>query len=151
MARKKKKKSQKHSLTPDYRRLEQDKLVRRYRKTILFNEKELSLINQYCEKFSVRNRSAFMREAVIAHILGQLDENYPRLFWQKHLFFEKSRKNVCFVKIMATFAVPFGKWVVWQSCCGAKSQKNFENFENKFADSKKGFTFAVPFGKRVLT
>ena len=56
MARKKKKKSQKHSLTPDYRRLEQDKLVRRYRKTILFNEKELSLINQYCEKFSVRNR-----------------------------------------------------------------------------------------------
>lgn len=80
MARKKKKKSQKHSLTPDYRRLEREKLVRRYRKTILFNEKELSLINQYCEKFSVRNRSAFMREAVIAHILGQLDENYPRLF-----------------------------------------------------------------------
>lgn len=78
MARKKK--SKKHNLQPGFRSGQRDKLVRRYRKTILFNEKELSLINQYCEKFSVRNRSAFMRDAVIAHILGQIDENYPRLF-----------------------------------------------------------------------
>ena len=78
MARKKK--SQKHSLAPDFRSERQSRLVRRYRKTILFNEKELSLINQFCEKYSVRNKSAFIRNIVISHILEQMDDNYPRLF-----------------------------------------------------------------------
>ncbi len=78
MARKKR--SQKHNLAPDFRSGQRDKLVRRYRKTILFNEKELSLIRQYCEKYSVRNKSAFMRDIVISHILEQIDDNYPRLF-----------------------------------------------------------------------
>ena len=78
MARKKK--SQKHSLSPDFRREERAKLVRRYRKTVLFNEKEISLINQYCERFSIRNKSAFLREVVVSHILEQMDDNYPRLF-----------------------------------------------------------------------
>ena len=76
----KKKKSKKHNLAPDFRRERQDKLVRRYRKTILFNEKELSLINLYCEKYSVRSKSAFIRNVVISHILEQIDDNYPRLF-----------------------------------------------------------------------
>ena len=76
----KKKKSKKHNLAPDFRRERQDKLVRRYRKTILFNEKELSLINQYCEQSSVRSKSAFIRNVVISHILEQIDDNYPRLF-----------------------------------------------------------------------
>ncbi len=78
MARKKK--PQKHSLSPDFRSERQRELVRRYRKTILFNEKELSLINQFCEKYSVRNKSAFIRNIVISHILEQMDDNYPRLF-----------------------------------------------------------------------
>ncbi len=77
MARKKQ--SKKHSLSPDFRSERQSKLVRRYRKAILFNEKELSLINQFCEKYSVRNKSAFIRNIVISHILEQLDDNYPRL------------------------------------------------------------------------
>lgn len=55
-------------------------MVRRYRKTILFNERERSVINQYCKKFSVKNQAAFMREVVISHILEQLDDNYPKLF-----------------------------------------------------------------------
>lgn len=75
-----KKRPQKHNLKPDFRREELGKLVRRYRKSILFNEKELSLINQYCEKYGVRNKSAFIRNIVISHILEQLDDNYPRLF-----------------------------------------------------------------------
>ena len=78
MARKKK--SQRHNLKPDYRREESAKLIRRYRKTVLFNEKEISLINQYCERFSIRNKSAFLRDIVISHILEQMDDNYPRLF-----------------------------------------------------------------------
>ena len=78
MARKKR--SQKHNLTPDFRNERREQLVRRYRKTILFNEKELSLINQFCEKYSVKNKSAFVRNIVISHILEQMDDNYPRLF-----------------------------------------------------------------------
>ncbi|MBR1539178.1 MAG: hypothetical protein IJ636_06700 [Bacteroidales bacterium] len=78
MARKKR--SKKHNLTPDFRREREDRLIRRYRKTVLFNEKELSLINQYCEKYAVRNTSAFIRNVVITHILEQIDDNYPRLF-----------------------------------------------------------------------
>lgn len=78
MARKKK--SQKHQLRPDFRSGQREQLVRRYRKTILFNEKERSLISRYCEKFSVKNKSAFIRDIVISHILEQIDDNYPRLF-----------------------------------------------------------------------
>ena len=78
MARKKR--SQKHNLSPDFRSGQREKLVRRHRNVILFNEKELSLINQYCDKFSVINKSSFMREIVISHILEQIDDNYPKLF-----------------------------------------------------------------------
>lgn len=78
MARKKK--SKKHNLSPDYRRQRDAALVRRYRKTILFNEKERSLITQYCDKYGIRNKSAFIREVVISHILEQIDDNYPKLF-----------------------------------------------------------------------
>ena len=55
-------------------------LVRKYRKTILFNEKEMALINNYCSRFGIRCKSAFIREAIISHILKQMNENYPRLF-----------------------------------------------------------------------
>ena len=79
MARKKKR-SKRHSLQPGFRSAQRDKLVRRYRKTVLFNEKELSLINQFCERYSVKNKSAFIRDIVISHILEQLDDNYPKLF-----------------------------------------------------------------------
>ena len=78
MARKKK--SKKHNLAPGFRSEERARLIRSRRKVILFNERELSLIDQYCEKFSVRNRSAFMRDIVISHILQQLDDNDPKLF-----------------------------------------------------------------------
>ena len=77
MARKKR--SKKHNLAPGFRSEERARLVRNRRKAILFNEKELSLIDQYCERFSIRNKSAFMRDIVISHILEQLDDNYPKL------------------------------------------------------------------------
>lgn len=55
-------------------------MVRKYRKTILLNEKELSAITQYCAKYKIKSQSAFIRNAVIAHILEQMDESYPKLF-----------------------------------------------------------------------
>lgn len=57
-----------------------EKLLRKYRKTILFNEKEIAAINHYCTKYKIASRSAFIRNAVIAHIMADLDENYPKLF-----------------------------------------------------------------------
>lgn len=48
--------------------------------TIRFNSRELSAINQYCEKFKVRNKAKFMREAIITEILKKFDENYPTLW-----------------------------------------------------------------------
>ena len=78
MARKKR--SQKHNLKPDFRSEQKEKLARRHRKSILFNEKELSLIDQYCSRYSIRNKSAFIREIVVSHILKQMDDNYPKLF-----------------------------------------------------------------------
>lgn len=57
-----------------------EKLLRKYRKTILFNEKEIAAINHYCNKYKIASKSAFIRNAVIAHIMKDLDENYPKLF-----------------------------------------------------------------------
>ena len=55
-------------------------LLRKFRKTILLNEKEVSAINQYCAKYKIRSKSAFIRNVVMSHILSEIDENYPKLF-----------------------------------------------------------------------
>ncbi|MBO4570866.1 MAG: hypothetical protein J5699_02930 [Bacteroidales bacterium] len=55
-------------------------LLRKYRKTILLNEKEVAAISQYCAKYKIRSKSAFIRNVVMSHILSEMDENYPKLF-----------------------------------------------------------------------
>ncbi len=57
-----------------------DTMLRKFRKTILLNEKELDAINRYCEKYKISSRSAFIRTAVMAHIMSDMDQNYPKLF-----------------------------------------------------------------------
>ena len=73
-------KSSKHNLSPDFQEKKREELVHSCPKTILFSKKELALIDQYCKKYSVRNRSAFFREIILTHIFQQLDDNYPKLF-----------------------------------------------------------------------
>lgn len=70
----------KQSLPPDLRAVQRAASIRKYRKTVLFNERELSAINQYCEKYGVRAKSALFRNIIISHILQQADDNYPKLF-----------------------------------------------------------------------
>ena len=63
--------------------MEQNKnldLLRKNKKAILFNNKELKAIESYCEKYRVHNRSKFMREAIITTILKKFDDDYPTLF-----------------------------------------------------------------------
>jgi len=55
-------------------------LLRKNKKSILFNNKEIKVIESYCEKYRIQNRSKFMREAIITTILKKLDEDYPTLF-----------------------------------------------------------------------
>ncbi len=55
-------------------------LKREITQTIRFNSREHSAINQYCEKFNVKNKAKFMRETIITEILRKFDENYPT-FW----------------------------------------------------------------------
>ncbi|MEN8227426.1 MAG: hypothetical protein ABFS38_04670 [Bacteroidota bacterium] len=57
-----------------------DKLRRAHRATILFNSREKEAINLYCEKYKIRNKSKFMREAIMTEILKRFDEDYPTLF-----------------------------------------------------------------------
>lgn len=56
------------------------KLIRTIRKTILFNEKEMAAIKRYCTKYKIASSSAFIRTAVMSHIMSDIEENYPKLF-----------------------------------------------------------------------
>ena len=51
MPKKKKKRSKFSSVDPAYMDKQRDALKRKYRKTILFNEKELAAIKEYCSRF----------------------------------------------------------------------------------------------------
>ncbi len=57
-----------------------EKLKRINRTTLLFNGREQEAIELYCEKYKIRNRSRFMREAIITEVLKRFDEDYPTLF-----------------------------------------------------------------------
>ncbi|MGE0089031.1 MAG: hypothetical protein AB7S50_06090 [Bacteroidales bacterium] len=56
------------------------KLKRIFKRTILFNEKEIQAINHYCKKYKITNKSKMMREMIIGSILKKFDEDYPTLF-----------------------------------------------------------------------
>lgn len=57
-----------------------EKLRRTNRASLLFNNREQEAINHYCEKYKIRNKSKFMREAILTEILKRFDEDYPTLF-----------------------------------------------------------------------
>ncbi|MBQ7222617.1 MAG: hypothetical protein IJS02_04035 [Bacteroidales bacterium] len=75
-----KKRSKKVAVPADFQRQERSRLLRSHRKTILFNDKELAAIDNYCHKYGIKSKSAFIRNAVISHILVDMDKNYPKLF-----------------------------------------------------------------------
>jgi hypothetical protein len=61
-------------------RKKDEKLRRINRTSLLFNRREQEAIELYCEKYKIRNRSKFMREAIMTEILKRFDEDYPTLF-----------------------------------------------------------------------
>jgi hypothetical protein len=61
-------------------RKKDEKMRRINRTSLLFNRREQEAIELYCEKYKIRNRSKFMREAIMTEILKRFDEDYPTLF-----------------------------------------------------------------------
>jgi hypothetical protein len=57
-----------------------ENLKRINRQSLVFNNKEINAINLYCEKYKIKNKSKFMREAIISAVLKKFDEDYPVLF-----------------------------------------------------------------------
>ena len=76
----KKSTKRKTALPLDFQGGRKNGLTRKYRKAILFNEREISAINQFCEKYGIRTKSAFFRSIIISHIMEQANDNYPKLF-----------------------------------------------------------------------
>lgn len=56
------------------------KQPREYRISILLNEKEQKMLDRFCEKYGVSNRSRLIRETLMRAILKQLDNDQPTLF-----------------------------------------------------------------------
>ncbi len=57
-----------------------EKLPRKHKIGLLLNDKEKKVLDNYCKKYKITNRSKFIRELVVSEILGQLDKDYPSLF-----------------------------------------------------------------------
>lgn len=55
-------------------------LVRNNRQVLYFNAKEMAAIDEYCNRFKISSRSALYRQAIMEHILSELEENHPTLF-----------------------------------------------------------------------
>jgi len=76
------------------RKIEKDESLKRiYRKSILFNKREIQAIEHYCKRYKIQNKSKFMREMVISSILKKFDEDYPSLFEKKPTLFNQKLKR----------------------------------------------------------
>lgn len=68
------------AVNPDFLEKQKAALVRNQRQVILFNEKEMAAIDEYCRLFKVSSKSAFFRQAIMERVLEGLDEKHPTLF-----------------------------------------------------------------------
>lgn len=62
------------------RRKKNPDLKRINKQTISFNNFELNAIENYCNRFRIKNKTRFMREIIITEILKKFNDNYPSLF-----------------------------------------------------------------------
>lgn len=49
------------------------------------SEEELSLIDAYTKKYKISNKSRWLRETIMAHVLKNLDMDYPTLFGENEM------------------------------------------------------------------
>lgn len=53
---------------------------RQHKRTIAFNDKEIKVIEQFINKYKIKNKSKFFRESIITTILQKTEEDHPTLF-----------------------------------------------------------------------
>ena len=46
----------------------------------MLNDLEMDALERYYKKYKVKNKSKFLREAVLTQVLKQFDKDYPSLF-----------------------------------------------------------------------
>ena len=56
------------------------KMNRNNKIALSLNDKEMRVLEQFCKKYKIENRSRFLREAIMSTILKKFDEDYPTLF-----------------------------------------------------------------------
>lgn len=54
--------------------------ARTHRVSILLNDSEMRALKRYCERYSVKNRSRFVRETLMRNVLKQFEKDSPTLF-----------------------------------------------------------------------
>ena len=74
-------------------KLKDESLKRKYRKSILFNKREIQAIDHYCKKYKISNKSKVMREMIITSVLKKFDEDYPSLFEKKATLFNQNLRR----------------------------------------------------------
>lgn len=56
------------------------KQPREHKISLLLNEKEIRLLDRFCEQYGVSNRSRLIRETLMRTILKQMENDQPTLF-----------------------------------------------------------------------
>ncbi len=56
------------------------KSPRRHSIRIKLNDKEKKVLDNYCKKYKITNRSKLIRETIFASLLAKIEEDYPSLF-----------------------------------------------------------------------
>lgn len=67
-------------IDPLYLAKERAALRHRHRKTVLFNDREVAAIEEYCRVYNISSKSAMFRQAIMERVLEGLDEQHPTLF-----------------------------------------------------------------------
>ncbi len=47
---------------------------------IQLNDKEKEVLDKFCKKYKITNRSKLLRELVFSAVLSKIEEDYPSLF-----------------------------------------------------------------------
>ncbi|MEI6751662.1 MAG: hypothetical protein WCK78_00705 [Paludibacter sp.] len=56
------------------------KLLRTHKNAFTLNDEENKALNRYISKYKVKNKSKFIREAVMLTIIRKMEEDHPTLF-----------------------------------------------------------------------
>lgn len=57
-----------------------ERLKRVHRKTIMFNNDEYKMIEGFCKRYGIKNRTKLFREAIMSAILQKMEQDHPKLF-----------------------------------------------------------------------